>query len=127
MGGSGGGGFGAVPPNVLRRELKEASDATNRAEHDSEVNRVLDDLLAQYNRRDVDLTRTRLTEIEDVLEDFLDTTIDMRFGGSVAKHTYVDGLSDVDALAILRSRDMRSDTSGEVLDKFAEILERRLS
>ena len=127
MGGSGGVGFGAFPPDALRRLLEEAGDATNKAEHDSEVNRALNDLLAQYNRRDVDLTRTRLNEIANVLEDFLDTTIDMRFGGSVAKHTYVDGLSDVDALAILRSREMGSATSGEVLDKFADILERRMS
>ena len=126
MAGSGGHVTGRYPPDVLRDLLEAAQDTTQRAQHDSDINRVLGDLLAQYNRRDADLTRTRLDEIERVLEDSLETTLDMRFGGSVAKRTYVDGLSDVDALAILRHHDEGSSTSGAILDGFAQVLQRRL-
>jgi predicted nucleotidyltransferase len=35
------------------------------------------------------------------LGDLLDATWDLKLGGSVAKHTYVDGLSDVDNLLII--------------------------
>ena len=127
MAGSGGRVAVRYPPDVLRGLLEATQDSTKRAQHDSEINRVLDELLTQYNRRDSELTRDRLDEIERVLEDSLEMTLDMRFGGSVAKRTYVDGLSDVDALAILRHHDETSSTSGAVLDDFAQVLQKRLS
>ena len=126
MAGSGGRNFRQYPPDVLWDLIEEAQDSTKRVQHDSEVNRILSDLLAQYNRRDVELTRTRLDEIERELEDSLETTLDMRFGGSVAKHTYVDGLSDVDALAILRHHDVTNSTPESVLQEFARVLAKRL-
>ena len=112
MTGTGGRRLREYTPDLMRDLFEAAQDSTKRAQHDSEINRVLADLLGQYNRRDVELTRTRLDEIERELEDSLETTLDMRFGGSVAKHTYVDGLSDVDTLAILRHYDQSSSTQG---------------
>ena len=126
MSGSGGGGFGGLPPNQIRAWIEQSQDNAASIEHDTSVNAELADLLAQYNDRDVELVRERLEEIREALEDTLETTIDLRFGGSVAKHTYVDGLSDVDALGILRDPKLSSLTAGEVLDEFAEALERDL-
>lgn len=124
MGGSGGNIFS---PKEVRNWIEDSQDETARAEQHSEVSAVLGDLLAQYNERDVDLIRDRLDEIEEVLEDHLETSIDLRFGGSVAKHTFVDGLSDVDALAVLRDPELSSMKAREVLDRFAEILGRSAS
>ena len=126
MGGSGGGGLGGATSGDIRDWMEQAHEEIARAEHDANVNEVLGDLLAQYNDRDVESIRDNLEEIQEVLEDSLETTIDLRFGGSVAKHTYVDGLSDVDALAILRDPEMESLPAAEVLDRFAEVLEREL-
>ena len=123
MGGSGGPSLGGYSPSELRDWIKGFQDETALVEQNAEVNAALGDLLAQYNDRDVDLTRARLDEIEKILEDKLDTTVDLRFGGSVAKHTFVDGLSDVDTLAILRDPESSSSSTPQsVLDDFADVL-----
>ncbi|MBC8280820.1 MAG: hypothetical protein H8E48_08550 [Chloroflexi bacterium] len=101
MGGSGGRGFNRVSPDRMGGWVKRPVDEVSIAEHDSRINAALRDLLAQYNDRDVDLVRDRLDTIRDALEDSLDMTIDLRFGGSIAKRTAIDGLSDVDAIGIL--------------------------
>jgi hypothetical protein len=126
MSGSGGYGFKNYTPEDIRAWIPQVQDESAQVEHRSRVNRVLSDLLAQYNDRNVELTRTRLDEIETALEDALDSSIDLRFGGSIAKRTYIDGLSDVDTLAILRDRDLASATAKDVLDLFAETLHREL-
>ena len=126
MSGSGGGGFKGLSPREIRAWIDRAQDDATAAEQETSINGVLGDLLTQYNERDVELVRERLDDIQEGLEDTLETTVDLRFGGSVAKHTYVDGLSDVDALAILREREMQSLPAAEVLDRFAETLRREL-
>ena len=122
MGGSGGSGHVGPSPSEMQAWLDQIEEETSEAEQNAEVNATLADLLAQYNDRDVGLTRQRLDEIEDVLEGHLETSIDLRFGGSVAKHTFVDGLSDVDALAVLNDPSFSSLPAQEVLDRFAAIL-----
>ena len=126
MSGSGGGGFKGLSPREIRAWIDRAQDDATAAEQETSINGVLGDLLTQYNERDVELVRERLDDIQEGLEDTLETTVDLRFGGSVAKHTYVDGLSDVDALAILHEREMQSLPAAEVLDRFAETLRREL-
>ena len=126
MGGSGGGGFGGLSPRLIRSWIDQAQDEAMAVEQETSINGRLGDLLTQYNERDVGLVRERLDDIQEGIEDTLETTVGLRFGGSVAKHTYVDGLSDVDALAILRDSEMQSLPAGEVLDKFADTLRREL-
>ena len=125
MGGSGGGGFRRFTPEAMRGWVPDR-DETRRAEHNSNVNSTLGDLLAQYNDRDVDLIGERLDAIQDAIEESLETTVDLRFGGSVAKNTYVDGLSDVDTLAILRDEELASLNANQVLEIFAETLRKEL-
>lgn len=115
-----------MSPRQIRAWIDQAQNDVLAAEQETDINGVLGDLLTQYNERDVGLVRERLDDIQEGLEDTLETTVDLRFGGSVAKRTYVDGLSDVDALAILREREMQSRPAGQVLDDFAEALRREL-
>lgn len=127
MGGSGGPGFPTFGRRVdIRQWLDESLDAAATAEHNSRVNGALGELLAQYNGRDVELMRDRLNEVMETLTDSLDESFDLRFGGSIAKHTYIDGLSDVDALIILRDSELASGTAGETLNQFADTLHREL-
>ena len=126
MGGSGGGGFRDVPKGQVRSWIDQTQDATSSVEHNASINATLGDLLAQYNDRDVELVRNRLEQIEQAIEDRLEATIDLRFGGSVDKHTYVDGLSDVDALAILTDPELQSLSAREVLNRFAIVIGREL-
>ena len=126
MGGSGGRGFSNISPDRFRSWVDRASDETARVEHSAGVNAALGDLLAQYNDRPVELIGERLDSIQEAIEDSLETIVDLRFGGSIEKHTYIDGLSDVDALVILRDEELASRTANEVLEAFAETLRREL-
>ena len=127
MGSSGGYRFRQYSPEELRQWIAQTGNETEAVAHASRVNGALAQLLGRYNERDVTSMRTRLGEIEAAIEDTLDTTVDLRFGGSIAKRTYVDGLSDVDALAVLRDQDLASLTAQEVLDTFARTLDRNLA
>jgi hypothetical protein len=49
-------------------------------------------------------TSARLDEVKAILRDKLETEFALKFGGSVAKHTYVDGLSDVDMLLVVKEQ-----------------------
>ena len=103
MSGSGGGSYFPSRPN-LEDLVSQSSKEAEQQKLDSDVNQALNDLLSEFNQRDHKETQDRLTDIENVLGEEVDI-VDFRFGGSVARHTYVDGLSDVDALAILNKQD----------------------
>lgn len=102
MGGSGGGGpYFNVRPEDLRERVKEATEEIAR-EFAPGLQSFLDGKLSAFNSRDVNLVEQRQAEILNVLGNSLESNLDLRFGGSVARHTYVDGLSDIDSLLILR-------------------------
>lgn len=100
MGGSGGGGGGyrSVSPDIARRI--EAAREREAARLNTAVNEYLTGVLTQFNARDADLMNKRLDAIAEILDDVTDVE-HVLLGGSVAKHTDVDGLSDVDALVVL--------------------------
>jgi hypothetical protein len=78
-------------------------------ERDVAVNEVLSEALRRFNDRDVELTRDRLGAIQEALGPLAVDVDRLLFGGSVAKHTYVDGLSDVDALVVIDAADASPD------------------
>ena len=61
-----------------------------------------------------------------MLERSIDGAIDQLFGGSVAKHTYVDGLSDVDSLIILNETSLEKKTPHDALLLMEHALQKRL-
>src|SRR5258708_596283 len=103
MGGSGGGG-GSFPssPRDLQAEIRRAELDLADASFGPELTAFLSGSLAAINSRNVDRVNDCLKDIEDHLTDELEEAFDFRFGGSVAKHTYVDGLSDIDTLLVLK-------------------------
>ena len=104
MGGGGGGSGGSFGGGQGLERLRErAEEQAARAQFDSEVNARLDEELRSLNNRDVELVRRRLDELEEALGDEVDEIDRMLFGGSIAKHTFVDGLSDVDVLVMLKA------------------------
>lgn len=123
MGGSGGGGYGThdVNTEALRQQVRRD---LQRQEFLVEVNRYLGDQLSEFNDRDTDAVGSRLDQIASALGDEVEGFDRLLFGGSIAKHTYVDGLSDVDALVIVGGD--RPGDPGELIARFAQTLERAL-
>lgn len=123
MGGSGGGGYFSGDPRKALREIKEAESQTESQEFAAGANQALGSLLSDFNNRNVEAINRHLEDIKQALDEELDDgTIDLRFGGSVSKHTFVDGLSDVDSLVMLDNCDLADGSPSEA----KEYLARRL-
>ncbi|MCC7004142.1 MAG: nucleotidyltransferase [Gemmatimonadaceae bacterium] len=91
---------------------------TKRNEYASEANGVLSNLLASFNSRDVQAHAALIERVKDALNCDDLSVIALQFGGSVAKHTYVDGLSDVDMLVQLEHSEHLDQTPEEVKEIF---------
>lgn len=128
MGGSGSGGpFRRRSPQELAELVRRAEDETSVAAFETKLSEILGDLLSAFNSRDYQLVGERIASIKTVLEGEIEGSIDQRFGGSVAKHTYVDGMSDIDSLLIINKTDLAERQPSEALDRITEILSDRLS
>ena len=128
MGGSGGGGpFVHRSPEKLGELVRKAEQQTSVAAFEAELSATLGELLAGFNERDVPLVRERLDDVKRLLDDAIEGGIDQFFGGSVAKHTYVDGLSDIDSLLIVSGTDLEDSKPVVALDRVTDILGRQLA
>jgi hypothetical protein len=105
---------------------REAEEASRQAQLDAEVNSLLNRQVIEVNRRDSERVNSRLGEVEAALGSELEGVDRLLFGGSVSKHTYVEGLSDVDALLVLDSSDYGGLAPGEVMKKLTAALEKKL-
>lgn len=123
MGSSRGGSYvGKVDASKLFQKLRDSQDETSQQQFDADVALLLGSLLSQFNDRDVNAISDHLEEIKDALSENIDGTINLRFGGSVAKHTYVDGMSDIDALVLLDKSELKDKSPEEVKDYFFNVL-----
>lgn len=127
MGGSGGGGgpYYDVKPSELAKRAVESSEELADG-FLPQLERIISHKLADFIGRDTDLTNQRRDEIKRALADVLRTAFDLQYGGSVAKHTEVNGLSDVDLLLIMRDRNAGQLRPGMILDRVATKLRRSI-
>lgn len=124
MGGSGGGGyFSESPPQRVGEALRREEEATESQIFDTNVAREIGDVLSDYRERDSGAVRRAVEKARKALEtEIEDASITPVFGGSVRKHTYVSGISDVDSLFVLKGEGIAERSPREVLDEFEEAL-----
>jgi len=127
MGGSGGSIFSGINPSDLQKKIQSAEMASAEGEFRPQVEELLGKLLSKINERDVDSINDKLDNIKQVLGDELEQSFDLKFGGSVAKHTYVDGLSDVDSLLVMKSDPNHEVAPSEVKERVASLLRDSIS
>jgi hypothetical protein len=119
MGGSGGGYFRRETPEHVREALRKEEETTANQMFETEVANDIGDLLGDYNNRDTDSVRAALERFRKVLENEIEEGgITPVFGGSIRKHTYVDGISDVDSLFVLKGDELAPLSPKEALDFF---------
>jgi hypothetical protein len=124
MGGSGRGWYRASSGDrAVERTAGRAADAV---EFDAAANAALQDTLSAFNNRDVAGIHRHLETLRKTIESDIDGDVTMLFGGSVRKHTFVDGLSDVDVLAILNDSSLADSSPTDVLTYFQERIQKRL-
>lgn len=136
MGGGGGGGYGGggggdgddhvdVSQTELGSLEQRAVSEEKKAAYDADVNGYLQDLLKDFNDRDTEQIRTHIRSIQNALEKEIEGSVTLVYGGSTKKHTYVDGLSDVDMLVLLNNSELANKNPREVLEYFAQKLRDR--
>ncbi|GHE74579.1 CBASS oligonucleotide cyclase [Roseivirga thermotolerans] len=112
-------------PDEIRKKIEEAREKLTDPKFDQEINNLIRELLLSINSRDSQALQTHLNEIRKALESEIAGTIDLKYAGSVAKHTYVNGLSDVDTLAILNGSELKNLSPSEVKDYFFHKIQQR--
>lgn len=122
MGGSSGSTFGTHSPDQVREAVRKAEDESSVKQFEVKLAGTLTELLGAYNSRDDQAVRDRLEAIRAALQGKIEGAFDSLFGGSVAKHTYVDGLSDIDSLILLNDSDLENHSPQRALDKMAAIV-----
>lgn len=125
MAGGGGGRFSRSPEEIAR-EVRASQDKLVSEGFQSALSAFIGDELVAYNARDTALVRERLDEVKARLSDVLEGSFDQLFGGSVAKKTYVDGLSDIDSLLIINDTSLAGKSPSDALDRMVGILSGRL-
>lgn len=123
--GSGSSGYFRSDPETIKQQIDRSKKSTESSAYAAEVSCEIADLLSNINNRDSEAISTHLAEIKKALEREIDGTVDLLFGGSVSKHTYVDGLSDIDSLVVLNNSDLTNKSPREVLEYFASRLGER--
>jgi len=121
MSGGGRASYFPTKPGPLQDLIRQSGEDTEQKRLESSINDYLQNLLVSLNERDSEKVQKYVDDILGVLgeeheiERFL-------FGGSVAKHTFVDGLSDIDALVVLKRADLEGKNPREVLKSFFDSL-----
>ena len=93
---------------------------------DDQMNQYLRDKLRDYNNRDVDAINRHIRGLGSALGQTDDDVIYTRFGGSVRRHTYVNGLSDVDLLLIVNDSSLAGLTPNEIIRRMAGRIRQRM-
>lgn len=100
--GSGSSSFGWSGGTDAGKLLQSGQDEEQKSAYSQTTNSYLSNQLLDYNDRDTEAIRTHIERLRAALDKELDDPVELVYGGSVSKHTYVSGISDVDLLAILK-------------------------
>jgi hypothetical protein len=128
MGGSGlTGSVGGHAPITVGERLVSTDESLASQLYDIEVAEMFAELLLGINDRDTVATQKHVAEIVSALKKLLEggESLETLFGGSVARHTHVDGLSDVDLLLILNDSSLANLGPRGALDVLVDRLEER--
>lgn len=129
MGGSGGGSFfsgTSKSPEDIAKNIRTEEERAKNIAFDTDVSGLIKNLLVNVNDRDTESIQRHIKTITSAIHSEIDGTIDLRYGGSVSKHTYVNGLSDIDFLAILNKSDLADSDPQTVKEYFFERISQRL-
>jgi predicted nucleotidyltransferase len=125
MGGAGGFFGGRRSPEELFNKVRDSESKTRDEKFEISVESYIGSLLTKYNQRSENV-KTHLDNIKKALEKEIEGSVELIFGGSVAKHTYVDGISDIDALVLLNKSELKDESPEKVKDYFLNRLSERL-
>jgi hypothetical protein len=128
MGGSGGSSnwSSSSSSDKFNQLLRGASESTEGASYNSQVNSLIQNALKEFNARETEVTQRHLNVLKQAIEREIENSIDLLFGGSIRKNTFINGLSDVDTLVLVNNTSLEKKSPQEVLEFFAQRIKQRL-
>lgn len=93
---------------------------------DDNFNRCCEDLLARYTRRNQQAVARHLENLCGILRQEGNHVVQTMFGGSVRRHTYVTGLSDVDVLLVVNRSSLANQPPARVIEYARNTIQQRL-
>ena len=93
---------------------------------DDRVNEHLRERLHDYNDRDTEAIQRHIRGPRVALRQDGSEVIETRFGGSVIRNTYVNGLSDVDTPMIVNDTSLSGRDPRSVINRMEELIQRRM-
>lgn len=116
-----------LPLFPFKEYKKPSQDEIDRKATESgfftSLNGKMAELLRDYNSRDREQISNHLETIKRKLESEIEGSLDLMYGGSIIKYTYINGLSDIDMLVKLNRSDLANKQPEEVLSYFKEKLD----
>lgn len=125
--GGGGGRYSSTFSGNMQEKMKESIRKTHGEAFKTSVSDEIKEILSEYNNRESEIIQDHLNEIKEIIAEEIEGTIDLKFGGSVSKSTYVNGLSDIDTLVIIDKTELSTSSPTEVLEYIKSRLEGNLS
>lgn len=126
MSSGGGGGNSHTAGIPLSELLKQREDREKNEKYEREVNEYIQSLFEDINSRDTEQINKHLQNLKSALDSEIEGVVDLKFGGSLQKHTYANGLSDIDMLVQINNSSFDNKSPKEVLSLFAQQLKKRL-
>jgi hypothetical protein len=114
--GGGGGYYSGTSSSEYKEKIKESLKKTYDNKFETKISGKIDEALKDFNNRDVNAVQNHLNDIKSAVDEDIDGSVDLIYGGSVKKHTYVDGLSDVDVLMRIDKTELANLSPKEVLN-----------
>lgn len=109
----------------MQTEIREAEEKTTNEAFEVKVSAEINTLLADYDKRDTNAIKSHIHTIKNAIQKEIVGTFNIVFGGSYQKHTYVDGISDIDSLVLLNNSELINKSPDEVLEYFRVMLKER--
>ncbi|WP_292369686.1 CBASS oligonucleotide cyclase [Methanoregula sp. UBA64] len=106
---------------LTRKRIQDKSES-----YETDINEKINEKLSVYNDRDTEIHREHLKDIRKIIEDDNEGSIELKFAGSVSKHTYIDGLSDVDVLVLVNNSELADKSPQEIKIYLKSVLQKRL-
>lgn len=114
--GSSGGNSGRYSASHIQEKIRETRDKTKDKAFETTIEKEINEMLGDFNYKDDRAIQEHLDEIKSIINDEIEGSIDLKFGGSVKKYTYINGLSDIDTLVIINKTDLENSSPSEVLN-----------
>lgn len=126
MGSSGGGSFSGKSSAEISRMVRQEEEKSQDAQFETTVSEKLGDLLSTYNDRDTKLVKERIDDVLKQIGKETESRVEILFGGSISKHTYVNGLSDIDCLLLMDREELAGKPPKAIIEYVANLLSEKL-